>query len=163
MISKQNFRLKKDGTPHKNCFCRAPELIENYEKAIADKTQTWVCHHRLELIATGGVCDVEDQDLIDWGIYFDRPPEELIFLTKSEHRRLHSKGMKHSEKTKRKMSESHRGKPKSEEWKRKISEAEKGKQVSEETRKKMSESLRGKSAWNKGKHYKLVDSKRVWY
>lgn len=44
------------------------------------------------------------------------------------------------------------GKPKSEEWKRKM----KGRIVSEETKKKMSEAL-------KGKHWKLVDGKRVWY
>lgn len=41
MINKQGFRVKKDGTPYWNCFCAKPELIENYEKAIADKGQHW--------------------------------------------------------------------------------------------------------------------------
>lgn len=27
--------------------------IENYDKAIADTTQTWICHHRLELTLDG--------------------------------------------------------------------------------------------------------------
>ena len=40
MISKQKSRLKKNGEPNCKCFCRNPELIENYDKAIADTTQT---------------------------------------------------------------------------------------------------------------------------
>lgn len=28
--------------------------IENYTEAIADKTQTWECHHRKELTEEGG-------------------------------------------------------------------------------------------------------------
>lgn len=36
-------------------FCREGELtkIENYDKAIADETQTWECHHRLGLTLDG--------------------------------------------------------------------------------------------------------------
>lgn len=31
-------------------FCKEyPSMIENYDKAIADKTQTWHCHHRDEI------------------------------------------------------------------------------------------------------------------
>ena len=32
-------------------YCRDDiSLIENYDKAIADKTQVWDCHHRRETI-----------------------------------------------------------------------------------------------------------------
>ena len=73
-------------------YCRNYENIENFDKAVNDTTQIWECHHRLELEKTGGVCDVTKQDLIDWGIYYDRPADELIFLTKAEHRKLHHTG-----------------------------------------------------------------------
>lgn len=83
-----------------------------------------------------------------------------------------------SEETKKKLSEANKGKPSpnkgkklSEEIKRKISEAEKGKQLSEETKKRMSEAKkhmteetkRKMSESRKGKHWKVIDGKRVWY
>jgi 5-methylcytosine-specific restriction endonuclease McrA len=52
-------------------------------------------------------------------------------------------GYKHSEETKKKISEIHRGKKVSEETKKKISNANKGHKVSEEVRKKISESHKG--------------------
>lgn len=154
MICEKKFKLKKDGTLGQECFCRTPELIENYDKAIADTTQTWQCHHRLETHNSDGerrLVDISSAELIALGMYFDRPPEELIFMTELEHKRLHNvgKGMKgkpHSEEWKRKMSEARKGKPKSEEWKRKM----KGHIVSEETKRKMSESHKGKHWFNNG-------------
>ena len=130
-------------------FCKVFTKIENYEKAMADTTQTWCCHHRLELIATGGVCDVSRKDLIDWDIYYDRPADELIFLTKVEHENLHKKGKRHSKETKRKISKAHKGKTLSEEHKRKLSEIAKGKK-------------RGPYKM-KVHHWKLVDGKRFYY
>ena len=34
-------------------LCDTPELIENYEKAVNDKTQMWDCHHRFEITESG--------------------------------------------------------------------------------------------------------------
>lgn len=147
------FRLKKDGTPYKYCFCRHPELIENYDKAMADTTQTWVCHHRLETHSSDGerrLVDIEVKELIALGMYYDRPPEELIFMTALEHKRLHNIEKPKSEEHKRKISEAEKGRHLSEEWKRKISEANKGKHLSEEHKRKLSEAHKGKPAWNKG-------------
>lgn len=145
MITEQKFRIKKDGTPYSNCYCRTPNLIENYDKAVADDTQVWVCHHRLETHNSDGerrLVDISREELKVLGMYYDRPSEELIFLTKAEHMSLHHKGMKgkgmtgkhHSEETRKKMSES---------WKY-------DKHFSEETKKKMKQSLKGQ---HKGKHW----------
>ena len=73
-------------------------LIENYDKAIADDTQTWHCHHRREKIYSV-------KELIDIGEYYNRPACELIFLTSLEHNRLHHLGKHHSAETRKKMSE----------------------------------------------------------
>ena len=113
MINKEIFRLKKNGEPVKNkCYCRYPELIENYDKAIADTTQTWEVHHRLE-------CCFTQKFLKEMNLYYDVQPEALIFLTKKEHRKIDS--------FRKRISEAKKGKKRSEETKRKISEAKKGK------------------------------------
>lgn len=62
-------------------------LIENYEKAINDKTQTWHCHHHLEIELS---CSFNK--LKELGLYYHRPASELIFLTKAEHSKLHKIG-----------------------------------------------------------------------
>ena len=149
-------------------FCKDDfALIENYENAINDKTQVWDCHHRRETIYSA-------KELIDIGEYYNRPACELIFLTKSEHTRLHHLGKHHSAETRHKISESnsgeknplfgkhhsaearkkmsevHKGKHRSEETRKKISEAKKGKHRSAETRKKMSEARKGKHWYNNG-------------
>ena len=117
--------------------------IENYEKAVNDTTQVWVCHHKMELIVTGAVVDSSKQDLIDWGIYYNRPASELIFMTRSDHAYLHmkgnkyNKGKKHSEEHRRKLSEAHKGQNA---W-------NKGKKHSEETRRKIAEA--SKAAWTR--------------
>ena len=152
-------------------------LIENYDKAIADKTQIWHCHHRRETIFSR-------KDLIEIGEYYNRPACELIFLTKSEHMKLHHlgkpSGMKdkhpseesrkkmsekkkgennplfgkhHSAETCKKISEANKGKHRSAETCKKIGEARKGKPLSAETHKKLSEAQKGKNHWTKGTHW----------
>ena len=132
-------------------FCKDDiSLIENYEKAIADDTQTWHCHHRRETIYSA-------KELIDIGEYYNRPAEELIFLTPNEHHRLHHLGKQHSEESRKKMSESKKGKPswmkgkhRSEETRKKISDSKNGKHHSVETCKKISEAHKGKHWYNNG-------------
>ena len=122
--------------------------IKNYDKAMADTTQTWHCHHMTE---TWWNCSAKD--LIENECYYHRKACELIFLTPSEHTSLHTKGKIQTEETRRKKSESLKGKKKkpfSEEHRRKISEAKKckpspfkGKKMSYESRRKLSESHKG--------------------
>ena len=90
MINKIRFRLKKNGEPNSRCYCRNPELIENYDKAIADNSQIWEVHHRREELYS-------QKELIERGEYFDVPPEDLIFLTREEHNKIDSKCKRHNE------------------------------------------------------------------
>lgn len=121
MICEKMFRLKKNGEPYCNCFCRTPELIENYDLAIADTTQTWEVHHRKEELYSY-------KELIERGEYYDVQPEELIFLTVAEHNKIDSR--------RKRFSEALKGKRQSEETKRKISEAQKGKFINREDQSK---------------------------
>lgn len=95
--------------------------IENYDKAVADKTQTWICHHRLELTLDGEFAHTQE-DLIRMGMYYNRPYFELIFVTRAEHNKLHrhNKGKSPSEETRKKLSESRKKWKPSEEHKKKI-------------------------------------------
>lgn len=73
-------------------YCKEdPSMIENYDKAIADKTQTWDCHHRDEVrtLPSGMVVYRSQKELIENDRYYNCPANELIFLTRSEHRNLH--------------------------------------------------------------------------
>ena len=71
----------------KDYCCEDPHLIENYNEAVNDKTQTWHCHHRLEI-----ELDKTGKELEELGLYYNRPASELIFLTHSEHTKLHTNG-----------------------------------------------------------------------
>lgn len=106
IISKTDIKDMINKACVKMFCCEDISLIENYNEAINDKSQTYSIHHRLEI--QDGVLVYTKQQLIDCGKYFNRPASELIFLTKSEHSRLHSSlhmlGKKASEQTKRKMS-----------------------------------------------------------
>ena len=115
-------------------------LIENYDKAIADTTQVWHCHHRRETV-------MSRKDLIEIGEYYNRPAIELIFLTKSEHNRLHKSGENHPLFGKPSV---FKGKHHSAESIKKMSDAHKGKRFSESHKKKISETLKGKHWYNNG-------------
>ena len=91
-------------------------LIENYAEAISDKSETWVCHHRLETHNKFGRLRDEPISatlLKQLRLYCNRPASELIFMRSSDHMTLHAhlthKGKKLSEETKRKISEAEKG------------------------------------------------------
>ena len=124
-------------------YCKEPEKIENYEKAKKDNFKGWHCHHRLQTWTSDGErrpVDILASELKALGMYYNRPPEELIFLTSREHHSLHdegennpmygkspwNKGKKMSEEFCRKNAESHKGKHHSEETRRRIGAASKG-------------------------------------
>lgn len=113
-----------------------------------------------ELIAKEWVCK---------GCYHSEETKEKIGKTQLGKKHPH-KGVKCSEETKQKQHESHlgkepwnKGKPSSEELKRKISEGNRGKSRSEETKEKIRKSKSGKNNPMYGRHWKLVNGKRVYY
>ena len=118
-------------------FCKEPEKIENYEKALADNFKGWECHHRK------GV-DIPREKLKALGMYYNRPADELIFLKNSEHRFLHHKGKQFSEEHKNKLSEAHKGNIP---W----NKGKKVKKFSEEHKKKLSLQKTGRHWFNNGK------------
>ena len=125
-------------------------LIENYDKAIADTTQVWHCHHRRETIYSA-------KELIEIGEYYNRPACELIFLTPNEHHRLHNLGKHHSEESRKKMSETKKGennplfgKHHSAETRKMMSEAHNGKHFSEEHKRKLGDVTKGTIWYNNG-------------
>ena len=124
---------------HVKYICKdLPDLIENYDKAI-DSDEVWDCHHKLETHTSDGQkrpVQLTIKELKALDMYYQRPANELIFLTKSEHRGLHNLGNSWCKGKKR---------PHSEEAKRKMSLAKKGKRPSEETKRKMSLALKGNS------------------
>ena len=130
-------------------YCRDDlSKIENYDKAMTDTTQTWDLHHRLELTLDGDFALSREQ-LKMHDMYYNRPYYELIFLTKAEHTRIHSKGRTFSEDTRKKLSEAKKGenhplygKHHSDDTRKKMSEAKKGKHHSDETRRKISEAAK---------------------
>ena len=119
-------------------------LIENYDKAIADTTQTWECHHKDEIDLK-----LSRKELIIKKLYYGVPANKLIFLTKGEHTRIHWTGKKHTKKTKDKIKLVKSLNPLRGEKNGMF-----GKHHSEESKKKMSEARKGAIPWNKGKHPK---------
>lgn len=95
--------------------------IENYEKAMADDTQVWVMHHRLETHFSNGDerqpnARLSHKELKALGVYYKRPADELIFVTKANHNKLHfggrespNKGNHFTEEQKLELSKLHSG------------------------------------------------------
>lgn len=128
-------------------ICKDFTKIENYEKAIADDSR-WECHHRLETHFSDGTprpanAKLLREELVALGMYWDRPPEELIFLSKSEHVSWHASGYNYckgrhlSEDHKQKISEGNKGKQRTSEQRERYSAAAKKRGISPETRAKM--------------------------
>lgn len=111
--------------------------IENYELAVADNTKIWRCHHRLETHNSDGekrLVHIRREELEALDMYYNRPPEEFIFLTNSEHTKLHFTGQAGhtlSEETKQKISKAN--KSLSKEVKQKIYDSHKKKVLCIET------------------------------
>lgn len=157
-------------------FCKEdPSLIENYDKAINDKTQTWHIHHRLEVQEDG--THVLAKELEEQGLLYNRPACELIFLTPTDHKKLHNigntyfLGKKHSDETRQKMKDHHKGmlgKKHLDETKRKMGEARKGntnrlgKHHTKEAKQKIREGNIGKKRSEATKQKMREARKKYW-
>ena len=122
----------------KQYCCEDISKIENYDKAIADKTQTWHCHHKAEILPCG---NFSCEDLKKFGLYYNQPASELIFIRKTEHNSFHKKGIDHRGKKNPMYGKKH-----SQETKNKIAEKSTGRShiVSQETKDKISKAKIGK-------------------
>lgn len=70
-------------------FCSEDiSLIENYYEAISDHNKMWDVHHRRECDENGRTLFTKKQ-LIDMNLYYNRPSSELVFVTRSAHRKIH--------------------------------------------------------------------------
>lgn len=148
--------------------CEDISLIENYDKAVADNTQVWHCHHRLE---DDGY---SEQQLKKMKMYYGRPASELIFLTPHEHLSLHFKGRVLSDEHRRKIGESQIGKVIPNETKNKLSKAQRerfkrqvgtmfGKSHTEATKTKISKSKigQGKGVPKSEEHRRKIGESQI--
>lgn len=118
-------------------YCKEDiSLIENYEQAINDKEHVWECHHRLE-IGEGYTNSTEDLNLMN--LYYNRPANELIFLTKSEHCSIHFSCKQINSKS---------------------AKSRTGSKRSDKFKKEQSIRLKG---LHKGQHWRVINGKRCWY
>lgn len=126
--------------------CEPTSKIENYELAKADNFKGWEIHHRFETHDFEGVWQKRKihypaSMLKALDVYYNRPAEELIWLTSAEHCSLHMKGRKHLKPRSKEYIEKQRiaqtGKKRSEETK-----AKQRKPKSEEAKRHMSEAAR---------------------
>ena len=152
-------------------YCSEPlELVENYRAAEKDDFKGWCLHHKREIENDGST--KTRQELIDKGMYWNRPADELVFMTNEAHHKLHGKHPVKSTAIKISQTRLQRianGEIKVDtsclhtpEVRAKISIANKkrladknnhpmyGKHQSEESRKKNSLSQRGRHWWNDG-------------
>lgn len=171
----------------KHVFCSEPITHIDGFFDYAESNKKWVIHHRLETHRWSKKeqkwvlreKSIPAQVLIDLGLYFDRPADELTYMEVSEHKKLHmsirhfsmkgihvgqvpwNKGLKgiqtHTEETKKSISEKMKG-GNSTSWERGREpwnkgthmSGMKGKHHSEESKRKASES--NKLAWLKREH-----------
>lgn len=106
-------------------YCKDFTLIKNYAQAVLD-SKMWVIHHIKEIEENMSI-----DELIEKNLYYNRPPEELVFLPRAEYAKLRFS---------KKQTELH---------KQKRAEKLKGRKLSESTKKKMSEAHLRKRFWAK--------------
>ena len=76
------------------CYCSEDiSLIENYQQAISDEEKMWEIHHRRECDENGKTLFTHKQ-LKEMNLYFKRPASELVFVTRSMHKKLHREQMR---------------------------------------------------------------------
>lgn len=192
-------------------FCYELNKVENYELAKSENFVDWSLHHRLETHFSNGdprpkKCNLTVKELKALGMYYNRPADELLFMRKSDHMRLHAlasnnfkpqfgnqykKGYHPSVETRARISETSKAVVHTQDWNKKVGESQKkywdnlsseeknkrsktdseaqkkwwaehpeARVMSEEHKRKISEACKGRC---KGKHWKLIDGKRVWY
>ena len=74
------------------CIPEQIEQIENYQFAKKDNFDGWCIHHRLETHNSDGekrLVNLSRAELKALDMYYNRPANELVFLTASEHIKLH--------------------------------------------------------------------------
>lgn len=130
--------------------CEDISKIYGYKEAIADKENYWDCHHCLGLVWS-------KEQLIEMGLYYNQPADRLMFVTKSQHHKLHATFNENIQKTLFKKGDTP--------WNKGLHDIipwNKGKTgiYSEETRKKMSEAKRGNST-RKNKHHTEETKKKL--
>jgi hypothetical protein len=124
----------------KQYCCEDISLIENYAEAVADTTQVWACHHRDEIrvLPSGMVAIRSQKELQENGRYFNCPANELIFLTRSEHSRLHIQYMSYEVTPEiiAKRAAANKGRKRTEEQKQRMSQAKLDKKLKYTTEQK---------------------------
>ena len=82
-------------TKEKHPFCsESVSQIEGYTEMMANPTKRYVIHHRRETHTVEGLplgynCHLSASMLKTQGLYYKRPASELIWMSSSEHGRLH--------------------------------------------------------------------------
>ena len=90
--SKHKSKISNYTRDKQHNYCIDNTKIENYQKALADNFINWERHHRLETHTSDGIkriIPLSKEELKALEVYYNRPPEELIYLTVKEHRILH--------------------------------------------------------------------------
>lgn len=109
-----------------NKYCKDDiSLIENYQIAINDNTQTWVCHHKdeVKVLPSGIKVYRSKEELIENGRYYNCPANELILLTKADHNKVHCSDKPHTVNHNKAISNGMKGHRCSEECRKKMAEA----------------------------------------
>lgn len=135
-------------------YCTDYTKIQNYEEAVNDSENLWVIHHKLGLF-------IPREKLKELGLYFNRPPIELVYLTKEEHSFLHSKRNPMCQKGSIPWNKGKKGFQVA--WNKGIPTEQQprfGTHLSEETKKKISEANKGKCYLTDEQYRKIGEKRR---